>query len=266
MYVTGWENAFQGQTALGKELVSEVAGSAGSVTTSKAASCLGKCITSLGDLRSHPAHFTDVSRGSRTCPLPLGLRGEPGLEASIWLHAFLDHILPCRRWFILPGFCPFHCLPRAPKKLLGFNHTQEGELEETKDEGVDAGVQAWVLPSHGLPCTHPLPGAFFRASFTAINSPESIPDKKMARNGRKQGLRLRTALLSSQGRGVESAAFSCSCLVSLLDVSVWRNWLLAGSALHTSFILSSSLLLSAYLFTPHHSSLPSYLDSHPRSW
>ena len=117
---------------------------------------------------------------------------------------------------------PFTASTRPLKKLLGFNHTQEGELEETKDEGVDAGVQAWVLPSHGLPCTHPLPGAFFRASFTAINSPESIPDKKMARSGRKQGLRLRTALLSSQGRGAESA-FSCSCLVSPLEVTVWRN-------------------------------------------
>ena len=48
MYVTGWENAFQGQTALGKELASEVAGSAGSVITSKAALCLGKCIYLLG--------------------------------------------------------------------------------------------------------------------------------------------------------------------------------------------------------------------------
>lgn len=76
--------------------------------------------TSLGDLRSHPVHFTDVSRGSRTCPLPLGLRGEPGLEASIWFHAFLDHILPCRRWFILPGFCPFHCLPPGPQEASWF--------------------------------------------------------------------------------------------------------------------------------------------------
>lgn len=84
---------------------------------------------------------------------------------------------------------------------------------------MDAGVQAWVLPSRGLPCAHPLPGAFFRASFPAINSPESIPDKKMARSRRKQGLRLRTALLSSQGKGVESAFFSCSCLVCPLEVS-----------------------------------------------
>lgn len=43
------------------------------------------------------------------------------------------------------------------------------------------------LPSC-LPSTHPLPGAFFRVSFPAINSQESVPGLEMARQGRKQAL------------------------------------------------------------------------------
>ena len=93
MFVTGWENAFQGQTALGKELASEVAGSAGSVTMSKAALCLGKLHIPSWETLEATQPISQVSRGPRACLPPLGLR-EPGLEASVWLCAFLDHILP----------------------------------------------------------------------------------------------------------------------------------------------------------------------------
>lgn len=74
--VTCWENEFRGRSALGKEAQSKA--SEVTVVTAKAdlpvftASCVGKCQYILGDLRSHLAHFADVSRGPRTWPSPRG--------------------------------------------------------------------------------------------------------------------------------------------------------------------------------------------------
>lgn len=61
------------------------------------------------------------------------------------------------------------------------------------------------LPSC-LPSTRPLPGAFFRVSFPAINSGKSIPGLSLARNRRKQSsLKAESSALLAPGQKTEGS-------------------------------------------------------------